>query len=215
MLISHQAKFVFVHVQKTAGLSIEAVLARNVPDLARWHGRHGFAREGAAELGSKRWSEYYSFGFVRNPWERLVSWYAMIDKSRLKLPIWKRFSRAPFHRLNWNEVYRKAGNFDQFIERCTDIIWDNGCFKSFAFNQIDYLSDPDGRILVNKIGRFETLSADAADIFSRLGIEDRLPHRNPSNHGHYSDWYSDRTRDIVAERFCRDIEAFGYRFERP
>ncbi|QPN63429.1 sulfotransferase family 2 domain-containing protein [Synechococcus sp. CBW1004] len=214
MLISHQSKFIFVHVQKTAGISFESVLTRNFPDLMRWHGRHGFAREGAVELGVERWSDFYSFGFVRNPWERLVSWYAMIDAARLKLPLWKRWRTAPFQYKNWNEVYRKAKNFEQFVEKCTDVTWDNGCLKSFAFNQIDYLSDADGRILVDKIGRFENIAADSAEIFSRLQIDDRLPHRNRSTHRHYSEWYSDRVRDVVAERFSRDIEAFGYRFER-
>ena len=139
----------------------------------------------------------------------------MIDEARRELPFWKRWRRAPFKRRNWNEVYRKASTFDDFIERCTDVVWDNGCYKSFAFNQIDYLADAAGAILVDKIGRFETLAADTDEIFARLGLADHLPRRNSSRHGHYSEWYSARARDIVGARFRRDIEAFGYRFERP
>ena len=39
--------------------------------------------------------------------------------------------------------------------------------------------------------------------------------RNPSSHGHYSDYYDDETREIVAEYMAADIRHFGYAFERP
>ncbi len=215
MLVSHKAKFVFVHVQKTAGLSFESVLFRHFPDIERWHGRHGHARDAVADIGIEQWRDYYSFAFVRNPWERLVSWYAMIDSRRQKLPFYKRWQSAPFSTGIWNQVVQKGKTFDDFIEHCTDVVFDKGCKKSFAFNQLDYLTDANGDLLVNKIGRFETLADDAKDVFARLGIPAALPHRNPSAHGHYSECYSDRTREIVAKRFARDIEAFDYRFERP
>jgi len=215
MLISQQHRFIFVHVQKTAGMSFEAVLRQHFPDLAPWHGRHGHARDGAAEIGREAWDEYFSFAFVRNPWERLVSWYAMIDRHRRELPLHKRWRRAPFDTEIWNQVVAKGKTFDAFIEHCTEVVWDKGCYKSFAFNQIDYLTDADGRMLVTEVGRFETLAEDAERVLARLGVAVTLPRKNPSAHGHYSEWYDDRLRDIVAERFARDIAAFGYRFERP
>jgi hypothetical protein len=215
MLVSHSAKFIFVHVQKTAGMSFETVLKRHFPDVERWHGRHGHARDGVADIGLERWRDYYSFAFVRNPWERLVSWYAMIDEKRRELPFYKRWRSRPFKREIWNQVYQKAETFDAFIENCTEVVFDGGSYKSFAYNQLDYVCDADGGLLIDKIGRFENLAADAAEVFARIGVDDQLPKRNLSTHGHYSDWYTDRTRDIVGDRFRRDIDYFGYRFERP
>ena len=43
------------------------------------------------------------------------------------------------------------------------------------------------------------------------GLE--LPHHNRSQHAHYSSYYDDETRDLVAQHWARDIETFGYRFE--
>ncbi len=40
-----------------------------------------------------------------------------------------------------------------------------------------------------------------------------VPHHNKSQHKHDSQYYSDLTRDIVAERFSRDIEMFNYTFD--
>ena len=214
MLVSHQAKFIFVHVQKTAGLSFESVLRENFPDLQQWHGRHGMACDGMAEWGRERWHTYYSFAFVRNPWDRLVSWYSMIDRERRSLPFYRKWQSSPFKREIWNQVVQKGRTFDEFIERCTDVVFDSGCNKSFAFNQIDYLTGDRNEIAVSKIGRFETLREDAAEIFARLGIDAVLPRRNRSSHDHYSKWYTEHTRAVVAERFARDIAQFGYAFEQ-
>jgi hypothetical protein len=216
MLISPSAKFVFVHIQKTAGLSIEAVLRQHFNDARFWHGRHGHASDGIAEIGMDKWRQNYSFAFVRNPWDRLVSWYAMIDRERQTLPWYSRWRKAPFQTLLWNEVVQKASSFEEFIERCDDVIFDRGSRKSFAFNQIDYISAPDGRLAVDFVGRFESLAADFGVVAQRLGLGDvTLPKRNVSRHAHYSSWYNDRTHDIVAKRFARDIAAFGYEFETP
>lgn len=216
MLISHQAKFIFVHVQKTGGKSFEALLQRHFPDLEHWHGRHGHARDGVAEIGLEKWRDYYSFAIVRNPWERLVSWYAMIDRYRRDLPLHKRWSRRPFSTEIWNQVVQKGRTFDEFIVNCTDVIWDKGCYKSFAFNQLDYLTDKDGALLVNDIGRFENMAEDAKRALEKIGVNETLPRKNASRHDHYSTWYNDKTRAIVEERFARDIAAFGYKFEeRP
>lgn len=212
MLVSHKAKFIFVHVQKTAGLSFQAVLQEHFPDLVRWHGWHGHAKDGIAEWGLERWNEYYSFGFVRNPWDRLVSYYSMIDARRRRLPFYKRWQHSPFKQEIWNQVVQKGHTFEEFIDNCTDIIFDRGCYKSFSFNQIDYLTDLNGGIAVNKIGRFENLLVDTSEIFDSLGIKAALPVNNPSKHGHYRDWYDERTREIIADRFARDIAAFGYEF---
>jgi len=197
-------------------MSFDSILRSHFADAAHWHGRHGHAADGIRDIGVDEWRSYYTFGFVRNPWDRLVSWYSMIEKRRKKLSFFRRRRRDPFEFKLWNEVVEKATDFDSFIDTCTDVIFDNGCYKSFAFNQIDYLADAAGRPIVDFVGRFETLEADAAEIFRRLGIRDvELPRRNPSSHSHYSEWYNDRTREIVAKRFARDISTFGYSFDRP
>ena len=56
------------------------------------------------------------------------------------------------------------------------------------------------------------VQADSGAISRRLGASLRLEHRNASAHVGYRDYYSRRPRTIVAERFARDIEVFGYRF---
>jgi len=46
----------------------------------------------------------------------------------------------------------------------------------------------------------------------RLGLAHDLPHTNRSAHEDYRGYYTTETRDIVAKRFARDIDRFGYLF---
>jgi len=214
MLVSPSQKFVFIHVHKAAGISMERLLQEQFPDAKHWYGRHGHAIDGIGEIGRERWDEYYSFGFVRNPWDRLVSWYAMIERRYQKLAPWKRWKKSPFGRPFWDHAVRDAHDFESFLHNCTAVIEERGCRKSFAFNQLDYLSDENGEPAVDFVGRFENIAHDFSEVCERLEIDPgKLGQANATKHRHYSEYYTPQTRDLVGERFRRDIEAFGYEFE--
>jgi len=59
-------------------------------------------------------------------------------------------------------------------------------------------------------GRFETLPDDFARVAQRLGCPPELPHRNPSRHRRWQDYYTPETERIVGEIYSKDIELFGY-----
>ncbi len=214
MLISDEKKFIFIHVQKTAGISVETVLKQQEPNLKYWHGRHGHAVNGFKDLGQSGWNEYFSFAFVRNPWDRLVSWYSMIEAAKHKLSIEERSSQTPFKSALWNYALGCSDSFESFLYNCTDIIFDLGCKKSFAYNQLDYLTNESGELVVDFIGRYESLQEDFSKVLPKLGLAQRtLPRLNQSQHKHYSQWYTADTQHLIADRFSRDIEAFDYKFE--
>src|SRR5262249_11451227 len=104
MLISESHKFIFVHIQRTGGMSMTKLLQQHVPDLRQIHGRHGHVRDAIPELGDSR-RQYFIFAMVRNPWDRLVSWHSMIRQEFGRLP-WRQrwFSSAPMRHANWNQA---------------------------------------------------------------------------------------------------------------
>jgi hypothetical protein len=86
--------------------------------------------------------------------------------------------------------------------------------KCLAYRQLDHLCDARGELLVDFVGRYESLGADVQRVFDRLELgAARLPHLNRREHDHYSRSYDERTRALVAERFAKDCARFGYRFE--
>lgn len=212
MLISKKKKFIFVHVQKTAGTSLRKVLKAQAPDARLWLGRHGHASSGIEAMGREAWDRYFSFGFVRNPWDRLVSHYSMIRDRISELTPEQRREARPFKIELWNYVLHFSDDFESFLDNCTGLIRDRDCYKSFLFNQIDYLSDREGKIAVSFVGRFENFETDAREALKRIGIDAEVPRLNTSSRSDYRGYYTPRTRELVAKRFARDIEAFGYEF---
>lgn len=211
MLISRSKKFLFIHIQKTAGRSFEAVLKDNVPDLESCMGTHDHALWAREELGDE-WSDYYKVAFVRNPWDRLVSWYTMI-KEKGTMTWYKRIVGMRRYNDLTQYVLANATSFDEFIYKCRDTIDDIDGRKSILYNQLDYVSDKNGNLIVDFVGRFENLSEDSQIVFQNLSLKGvSLPHKNSSKHKNYRTYYSDETRDEVSTMYAKDIEFFGYEF---
>lgn len=226
MLASNGAKehreFVFIHIQKTGGLSVEECLKGAVPDATHYPPRHMGARHARKILAD--WDERFAFAFVRNPWDRLVSWYSMIEKGRrfhegspLPARRLKRIQSKPLLR-HTLEVLEEDPSFESFVKYCTTREFRHkGVTYSYTRNQIEYLMNQRGELLVDFVGRFERLRGDLAAVFSRVGlepslVENTLPHKNKTLRGHYRDFYTSETESIVREKFTRDIEYFGYEF---
>src|SRR4051794_5934186 len=109
MLLSRQRKFLFVHIQKTAGSSLREALQAALPDLETFLGTHDHAAWARPHLGED-WDGYFKAAFVRNPWDRLVSWYTMIREQN------------DYTNRLWQYVRERAGTFEEFLDRCTDVI---------------------------------------------------------------------------------------------
>ena len=74
MFINHTEKFVFIHVPKIAGVSVSSVLP-----IQETCGRHSPAIVVRRCLGPLL-KNYFCFAFVRNPWDRIYSWYLHATK---------------------------------------------------------------------------------------------------------------------------------------
>ncbi len=199
-----------VCVQKSASTSISDLLELKRLELAPGQPvpNHLTAAQLRDLLGADRWAALRSFAFVRNPWERLVSWHSMIVNNPAH--------PSPFFRY----VRETAPSFKDVL-RCTDRIPVTNAgitsWRCLFTNQVDYLVGPDGRDLVGFVGRFERLREDLSKLFVLLELPesrlDHLPHhRHKSEHRHYTDYYDDDLAARVSERYAHDITRFGYRF---
>jgi len=201
--------YIYVHVYKVAGQSVKLALRRQgyryVPGIVRTPlakavespfayalrplDAHASARQIRDWLGEEEYASRYKFTFVRNPWDWQVSLYHFIQQNKL----------------NHQRRLVSSMSFDEYIEwRVTEDL----------HLQSEYVCDRHGNLMVDEVGKFETLNDDFARISERLGLDVELPHENATQHRDYRTYYDDRTRALVGEAFAEDIERFGYDFDR-
>lgn len=83
-------------------------------------------------------------------------------------------------------------------------------------NQLNWFIDENGEIIVDHIGKFETIIKTWSHITDKLFIKDSLPHINNNNFSfrkHYTEYYEDKTKEIIRKKFIINIKHFEYEFE--
>lgn len=203
-MISHKYKFYFQHIPKCAGTSIanhfeQLHIRTNSIDQLIFNGHEPY-RDAVKGFDYKN---YYIFTFVRNPWDRVVSLFHYR----------KWMVTDGYHPAHWPPAEEILNdNFKTFIHK-----------DSLNTNEsIHYLEEPcfhhtwlanDIISKFNYIGKVETAQEDFKNICNDLKINDHdLPHVNKSNHKRYIEYYDEETKQIVAEKYAKDIELFGYKF---
>jgi len=196
MIISLKYNYIFIHVPKTGGNSVTHTLKNNCT------GRHDFVSTSLSmthpqaltvhrmlnSVEEKFSKSFFTFCFVRNPWDRIASYYYFV-------------LRTPRH-YRHNEIVR-IGSFEKFVFQCKPPI---SC-SSFCF-------DNNGNCLVDYIGQCETLQKDFDHICSILSMPSHnLPLRNISNRPSSKELYNQKMAEHISKIYDEDIERFGYSFE--
>jgi hypothetical protein len=209
VIVSPARRVLFVHVQKTGGSTVEQVLKDSLPDAVDVRGLPGdrHARLAAVLRAHPDYRDHWTFGFVRNPWARLWSWYSMIQRrqrtaERGNERVRQRIARSKF----WTAVLEETPDFESFVMSGPDR------FPRLRVPQVDYLRAGDRT--ADFIGRTESFEADLAHACGHIGIP--VPPAVPrSNSGPGDDWRAQFTpamRQRVADLYAADLEAFGYEF---
>ncbi len=220
-IVSDEYRFVYCIIPKVACTSIKTALAplfgidttgMEIPREDRQpryvihrvfnNSDHQVNKEVLCKGLDGSYSEYFRFGFVRNPWDRLVSCYT--DKITGKGFLIQSDEGAP-------ELYRNMP-FDEFVEAvcATPDEKANGHFRS----QHVTVCRPGGEFITDYIGRFENLAEDFSRVAEKIGVKLELPRilHSGRDDRNYRSFYNDRLRDLAGERFRRDVELFGYSF---
>lgn len=209
MLISYSHKFIFIHICHTAGTSVKSALedyatepekfkinrpkrtieGKANPIYNMWKATlyHASAQEIQRELPKHIYDTFYKFAFVRHPLDRLVSSYHHILKDT-----WSRH----------HKTVNSMKTFDEFVDWST---------SNNNYPQKDFVTDDDGNVIVDFIGRHERLVDDFNLICKTIGINTSLSHLNNTNHRDYRTYYNQDTMRKIVKLFKDDIEFFGYR----
>lgn len=220
MFISHRYKIIFIHIQKAGGSSIQRLFEQLDPELvtqiaidpSKNRPKHCFATDISEVIGEKMFNEYTTFSVVRNPFDRLVSWYWM-----LKLRSFEEKNpdiiETPGDKVNFalmDALNEHASTFEAFVSLPED--HECSLFKRFFFNQLDYLSEGN-KVIVDHVLTFENLNDDFANFAKQQSITGSLSHINKTpRQADYRRYYNDTTQPLVAARFQHDLDYFNYHF---
>jgi hypothetical protein len=207
MIISHQHRFIFAAVPKTGTHSVRRALREHMSaedieqvglfvnkrfpyaELAAIRHGHLALRQVRPHVGQEMFDSYFKFAFVRNPFDRFVSYCAFMTRDG------DVFQRAP----------RAVMEHMLFVEPPEQHI----LFQP----QSSVLVDDDGTLLTDMVGRVEQMQASYDAICARIGIPSRtLDQVNSSRRGDYRQYYTPALVEGVAKRYARDLELFGYEF---
>lgn len=135
----------------------------------------------------------FAFTLVRNPWDRMVSYYHWLRDQRFDHP-----------------AVALAGQMDFADFACTAQV--RGSMRANPARH--YMTDVAGVERCDLYIRLEAFAQDAAPLWDHLGFALELPHVNASARAEdYRGYYTDAARTAVREACAEDIERFAYSFE--
>ena len=215
MIISMGRKYIFVHAPKTGGTSMALALeARAMKDdlmlgdtpkaikrrkrlkdvkAAGLLWKHSTLADIDGMVTPQQMDDMFIFTLVRNPWDRMVSYYHWLQTQTFQHDA---------------VALAQTASFTDFAQ--SDLII-NSFRKTPAQH---YMTDVSGTTRCNAYIRIEHFTKDAATLVDHLGFELTLDHVNRSDRAQdYRTYYCEGSRNAVAAACAVDIERFGYGFE--
>ncbi len=204
-MISLQHRFLFIHIPKTAGNAIQNILrkyseekivqiAPHQDGIERFEVRsddykirkHASLAEYQVQLGVETIDPLFKFTCVRNPWQRMISFYFSPHRGEVS-----------WNRKQFIALVNQVRPVPDFVSSVSDDAPGEKCF-----NNMDFFM------------RYDKLDEDFKRACERIGIpHEMLPRRNVSNRAHYSSYYDDELIDLVKQRFQNEIRFFGFNLE--
>ena len=214
MIISRGRRYIFVHIPKTGGtamaLALEArakaddILIGDTPKAVKRRGRvrklsargrlwkHSTLADIDGVVSAEELGELLIFTLVRNPWDRVVSYYHWLRDQSFEHPA---------------VTLAQTLGFDDFLR--APLVQQS----LRATPARHYVTDAADRERGAHFVRLEQLANDLAPVEAHLGFALEIPRANVSERAaNYRSYYSDEAADIVAEICAEDITRFGYRF---
>lgn len=219
-MLSLKKNFLFIHIPKTGGNSIQNILSKysetilsypknrerldyfevknlSYPSLKK----HSTLMDYRKVIDDQIFKKLYKFACVRNPWERMISLY-FYKKNKRGIYDWSRndfIDLVNNHgRSSFSYLTTKGGG------KLSKILSENYRLKRILGVKPE----------VDSVIRFENLQSDFDQVCETIGIPKViLPHRNKSKHKNYTDYYDDDLIKLIEEKCRDDIDYFGYTFD--
>ena len=220
-------KFFGIRIPKNGTTTLESAMPEihHLPGIGRKCPRHKHRtysdimyKLGSCGIAA---SDCFTYSFVRNPFDRQVSQWRF---SMRHTYVWKCKRNIDLNKLSFSEYVKQMvadGEYPYTNHLPTWSPIPGHQHKKFGgdvrSDQCYYLQsnpmDAEPIIDIDFIGRFETYQESFDELCSIIGLPGKkLSHRNKTKHKHYTEYYDDESRAIVAAIYAKDLEYFGYKF---
>lgn len=218
-------KQLYIRIGKTGSTSLSSAFDRCVIEVAP---------SSKYRRIFEKYSYDYSFTFIRNPYDRIVSAYNMLTRSSVAHDFYQAIDRneilnIPFNSflrkiIEYRKSYREIGlEKKQNIHLRPRLKGHGSTTNRFRFEVYWILAHTETLVdsieffmpldEIDYIGRFETLKYDFKTISRKVGALKELPLLNASaNRGKYSEYYDDESLEVVTNMYRKDLETFKYDF---
>jgi len=190
---AEDANCIFVHVPKTAGVSLAKSLFGN------YAGGHIPVFYYLWLYGSRRFDSMFKFSFVRHPETRLISAFNFLHQGGM----------TPFD-AEWSQKWlRNCKTVDDFVQNVLPISEVKTAlhFRKQSF----YLTDPrTGKTGLDFIGRQESFQSDFESLCIRLGVQRKMMKINTSSPVNATQGLSPESRKLVRDIYAEDYDTLDY-----
>lgn len=210
MIVSHRHRFVFIAVPRVATRALRQALTmqldvmdwqqqnlfapRRLPvaDLAAEEHGHLTLRDIRPRLPDEMWRAYLKCAFVRDPFERFVDTFLSMEDAG------------------------GAGPAEVTARMKRSLATERFRARRLTLPQTRFLTDEQGHVAVDFIGRFETLEASWDELCKKLGLEPvPLERRRVPERRDWTRYYDAELVERVADHYREDLTNFGYRPPSP
>lgn len=160
-----------------------------IPELARLGHGHISLAQVQPFLSQEEFRSFFKFAFVRNPFDRFVSYCAFMTRQN------GAFDRDP------HAVMR------HFLFQAPPA-------RHILFQpQHSFVCGPTGELLSDQVGRVEEMQPSYDQICEKVGIpSEPLEQANSSRRDEYRRYYDQQLMDGVRRLYAKDLELFAYDF---
>jgi hypothetical protein len=217
-MLSIHKQFLFIHVPKTGGNSIQNILRNYSEDKIVIRGEHQDGIERFEVRNDKYevtkhstlkhyqtileppvYQKLFKFATIRNPYEQMISWYFSPHRGVRE-----------WVRQDFINLVKEVPTLREYISLST-IYSLNIIIEKLGLSI--KLQPPKLEQDIDFLMRFESLEQDFKKVCEMIAIPyETLPIRNQSERQHYTTYFDEELKDIVYQKFREEIEFGGYDF---